>query len=115
MLFVFNHSAALRLAEEIRYWKNQERELAFNGAGHYLHTVYFMGMSPDGGGKPKDALAGKIAAERVEGGGWTHLVWVPRSQRLEILQSGKTSKFDPVGRCPFIDIDMWEQLLLLEI
>src|SRR5699024_10246848 len=33
----------------IKHW---EREAAFNGAGHYLHTIFWKVMSPDGGGEP---------------------------------------------------------------
>lgn len=31
----------------VKHW---ERELAFNGAGHYLHTIFWNVMSPQGGG-----------------------------------------------------------------
>src|SRR5699024_12493517 len=43
--------------ELIRHW---EREAAFNGAGHYLHTIFWNVMSPRGGGNPKGALLLKI-------------------------------------------------------
>ncbi|WP_025690353.1 DUF2935 domain-containing protein, partial [Paenibacillus zanthoxyli] len=37
----------------VKHW---ERELAFNGAGHYLHTIFWEEMSPHGGGRPTGAL-----------------------------------------------------------
>src|SRR5690606_6718147 len=44
----------------IKHW---ERELAFNGAGHILHTLYWESMSPDGGGQPGGKLAAQIDAD----------------------------------------------------
>src|SRR5690625_7835609 len=41
----------------IRHW---EREAAFNGAGHYLHTIFWDVMSSNGGGKPKGDLLNQI-------------------------------------------------------
>src|SRR5699024_324352 len=41
----------------IKHW---EREAAFNGAGHYLHTIFWNVMSPHGGGKPQGALLEQI-------------------------------------------------------
>lgn len=41
----------------VKHW---ERELAFNGAGHYLHTLFWTIMSPKGGGNPSGPLAEQI-------------------------------------------------------
>jgi superoxide dismutase, Fe-Mn family len=41
----------------IKHW---EREAAFHGAGHYLHTIFWSIMSPDGGGTPKGQLGKAI-------------------------------------------------------
>ena len=43
--------------ELVKHW---ERELAFNGAGHYLHTIFWTIMNPKGGGKPTGMLAEQI-------------------------------------------------------
>ncbi|MCI3920597.1 superoxide dismutase [Paenibacillus sp. TRM 82003] len=107
--------------ELVKHW---ERELAFNGAGHYLHTVYFFGMSPDGGGTPGGALARQIAAdfgsfeafkqhfskaaEKVEGSGWAHLVWSPRALRLQILQAEKHQNLTQWDDVPLLSVDVWE-------
>lgn len=111
----------------VKHW---ERELAFNGAGHYLHTVYFFGMSPDGGGQPSGALAAQItedfgsfeafrrhfaqAAEKVEGSGWAHLIWSPRSQRLQILQAEKHQNLTQWDDIPLLSIDVWEHSYYLK-
>lgn len=34
----------------IKHW---EKEAAFHGAGHYLHTIFWNIMSPNGGGQPE--------------------------------------------------------------
>ena len=105
----------------IKHW---ERELAFHGAGHYLHTVYFNGMSPEGGGEPSGHLAAQIdadfggydafrrhfakAAESVEGAGWGLLVWSPRARRLQILQAEKHQNLTQWDDVPIIALDVWE-------
>ena len=129
------NKAEIKLAEarrndDFELVKHWERELAFNGAGHYLHTVYFFGMSPDGGGTPSGELAAQIAsdfgsyeafrrhfamaAEKVEGSGWAHLVWSPRSQRLQILQAEKHQNLTQWDDVPLLSIDVWEHSYYLK-
>lgn len=111
----------------IRHW---EREAAFNGAGHYLHTLFWTVMSPEGGGKPDGALLEAItaafgsydgfkqhfsaAAEKVEGGGWAILVWSPRSGRLEILQAEKHQNLSQWDVIPLLPLDVWEHAYYLK-
>jgi len=111
----------------IKHW---EREAAFNGAGHYLHTLFWNIMSPQGGGKPSGALAAEIdrdfgsfeafkkhfsqAAEKVEGGGWAILVWSPRSHRLEILQAEKHQNLSQWDVIPLLALDVWEHAYYLK-
>ena len=111
----------------VKHW---ERELAFNGAGHYLHTIFWNVMSPDGGGRPTGALAAAIdagfggfeafrrqfsaAAEQVEGGGWAILVWSPRSGRLEILQAEKHQNLSQWDVVPLLPLDVWEHAYYLK-
>lgn len=40
---------AARKSGDFALVKHWERELAFNGAGHYLHTLFWTAMSPQGG------------------------------------------------------------------
>ncbi|MGX9705827.1 superoxide dismutase [Laceyella tengchongensis] len=111
----------------IKHW---ERELAFNGAGHYLHTLFWESMSPRGGGEPSGALKKQIihdfgsfeafkkqfseAAEKVEGGGWAILVWSPRAHRLEILQAEKHQNLSQQDIVPLLPLDVWEHAYYLK-
>lgn len=111
----------------VKHW---ERELAFNGAGHYLHTLFWETMSPNGGGRPKGELARHIerdfggfdafrrqfsaAAEKVEGGGWAILVWSPRSRRLEILTAEKHQNLSQWDVVPLLPLDVWEHAYYLK-
>jgi superoxide dismutase, Fe-Mn family len=111
----------------IKHW---ERELAFNGSGHYLHTLFWYVMSPKGGGKPKGQLLQRIerdfgsfqtfkqqfsaVAKQVEGVGWAILVWSPRSHRLEILQAEKHQNLTQWGTIPLLVIDVWEHAYYLQ-
>ncbi len=111
----------------VKHW---ERELAFHGAGHYLHTLFWETMSPKGGGQPDGELARQIArdfgsfdafrrqfaaaAENVEGGGWAILVWSPRSRRLEILTAEKHQNLSQWDVVPLLPLDVWEHAYYLK-
>ncbi|AJY74408.1 Fe-Mn family superoxide dismutase [Paenibacillus beijingensis] len=111
----------------VRHW---ECELAFNGAGHYLHTLFWNVMSPQGGGRPVDELADEIdrsfgsyeafkkqfseAAAKVQGGGWSILVWSPRSQRLEVLTAEKHQNLSQWDIVPVLPLDVWEHAYYLK-
>ncbi len=112
--------------ELVKHW---ERELAFHGAGHYLHTIFWQVMSPSGGGVPRGELAEQIirdfgsfdafkrhfsqAAEKVEGGGWAILVWSPRAQHLEILTAEKHQNLSQWDVIPLLVLDVWEHSYFL--
>ncbi|MGF7049365.1 Fe-Mn family superoxide dismutase [Paenibacillus sp. DS2015] len=111
----------------IKHWA---RELAFHGAGHALHTVFWEIMNPKGGGLPQGELAEQIkkdfgnfdkfkkqfseAADKVEGGGWSILVWNPRSQHLEILQAEKHQNLTQWEAIPLLTLDVWEHAYYLK-
>ncbi|MBP3950519.1 superoxide dismutase [Bacillus sp. YZJH907-2] len=111
----------------IKHW---EREAAFNGAGHYLHTIFWKIMHPQGGGEPTGELATQIkkdfgsfkkmkehfskAAENVEAVGWALLVWSPRSHRLEILQAEKHQNLSQQDVIPLLVLDVWEHAYYLQ-
>ncbi|SDH37805.1 superoxide dismutase, Fe-Mn family [Aneurinibacillus thermoaerophilus] len=111
----------------IKHW---EREAAFNGSGHYLHTIFWNNMKPKGGGVPKGELAEEInktfgsfekfkahfsaAAEKVEGSGWALLVWSPEAGRLEILQAEKHQNLTQQGVIPLLVLDVWEHAYYLK-
>jgi superoxide dismutase, Fe-Mn family len=113
--------------ELIKHW---EREAAFHGAGHYLHTLFWETMSPKGGEEPTGALRDQInldfgsfdtfeehfsaAAEKVEGSGWAILVWSPRPHRLEILQAEKHQQLSQWDVIPLLALDVWEHAYYLK-
>lgn len=113
--------------ENIKHW---QRELAFNGAGHYLHSLFWRVMSPDGGGKPSGQLLNQItrdfgdfkafekhfteAGKSVEGGGWVILVWSSQARRLEILTAEKHQNLSQWDVIPLLPLDVWEHAYYLQ-
>lgn len=111
----------------IKHW---ERELAFHGSGHLLHSLFWLNMSPKGGGTPSGTLVDRIsqdfgsyegfkkqfsaAAVAVEGSGWAVLVWNPEFKKLEILQSEKHQNLTQWGVIPLLTVDVWEHAYYLK-
>lgn len=111
----------------IKHW---EREAAFNGAGHYLHTIFWNVMTPNGREKATGPIAEEIdqtfgsfqklqqqfseAAKNVEGGGWSMLIWSPRSHRVEILQAEKHQNLSQQDMIPLLVLDVWEHAYYLK-
>lgn len=111
----------------IKHW---EREAAFHGSGHYLHTIFWNIMIPNGGGAPKGQLSKAIndifgsfegfkkhfteAAKNVEAVGWAILVWSPRSHRLEILQAERHQNLTQWDVVPLLVLDVWEHAYYLQ-
>lgn len=116
-----------RKFELVKHWS---RELAFHGSGHYLHTIFWNNMSPNGGGEPKGILLEAIkdyfgsydafkhhfteAAKAVEGVGWAILVWSPRASHLEILQSERHMLLTQWDTIPLLALDVWEHAYYLQ-
>lgn len=110
----------------IKHW---ERELAFNGAGNILHTLFWENMIP-GGSEPTGEIINRInkdfgnfdnfknqfsaAAAAVEGSGWCALVWIPRFEKLEILQIEKHQDLAILGATPLLLLDLWEHAYYLK-
>jgi superoxide dismutase, Fe-Mn family len=130
----------LNKAEEMLYvnrddktssdYKHYLREQSFHGSGHFLHTIFWYNMSPNGGGEPSGQLAQQIrkdfgsfrrfqemfskAADSVEGVGWTILVWEPRSHHLAIQTLEKHQFFGLLDTIPLLVLDMWEHAYYLQ-
>ena len=111
----------------IKCW---EKELAFNGSGHILHSVYWDVMtSPGRGGIPGkhtafyidryfggfDAFKAQFsaAAKAVEGSGWCILGCSPSFFRLEVLQCEKHQNLTQWGIIPILVCDVWEHAYYL--
>ncbi len=107
-----------------------EKTLAFNLSGHVLHSLFWLNLSPDGGGDPEGDLGSAIteffgsvdafrnqlseAAITVQGSGWGALSWEPLGQRLYIEQiydhQGNTGQ----SGVPLLVVDAWEHAYYLQ-
>lgn len=121
---------AARESGDFSLVKHWERELAFHGSGHILHSIYWTGMTPHGGGRPVGLLAEEInrafgnfnafraqftaAGQQVEASGWAILVWQPYWRRLEILTGEKHQDLTQWGGIPVLVLDVWEHAYYLD-
>lgn len=110
--------------------KSVARELAFHGSGHLLHSIFWTGLAPDGGGEPSGALAEQIvrdfgsfgvlqqtlsaAALSVEGSGWGILAWDGVDGRLRVLETEKHQEQAVWGTTPIFVMDVWEHAYYLK-
>lgn len=131
------NKAELKLAEARRIKdyslvKHWERELAFHGSGHILHSIYWTSMAPvmNRWVNPGAQTLGLInnyfgnfnafqeqfseAAIQVEGSGWALLVWQPGWNRLEIIAPEKHQDSFQVGSIPILVMDVWEHAYYLD-
>ncbi len=128
-----NAEGKLREAREkgdfalVKHW---EREIAFHGSGHILHSVFWENMGPGGGGPAAGAVARQIetdfgsfsafkgqfsaAAAAVEGSGWVILAWNPIFGKLEILTAEKHQNLTQWGVYPLLVLDLWEHAYYLQ-
>ena len=110
--------------------KHLERELAFHGAGHYLHSLFWDNMAPNAGGKPSGEIMSAIerdfgsfdsyqshflaAGGAVEGSGWVMLVNAPSINKLEILTAEKHQNLSQWTVTPLLVCDVWEHAYYLK-
>lgn len=112
----------------IKYWEN---ELAFNGSGHILHSIYWTILTQKGtGGEPGpntvkeitrrfvsfDAFLEQLiaATTKVEASGWGILAWNPSWNYLEILIAEKHQNLTQWGSIPILVLDVWEHAYYLD-
>jgi len=116
--------AAARSAGDFGLIKHLEREVAFHGGGHVLHSIFWTNLRPGGGGQPDGALGDALAREfgsfaafdaqlraatnAVEGSGWGVVAADPSSGALIVLQVEKHQNLVPPGWVPILVIDVWE-------
>ena len=122
--------AEARVAGDYTLIKHWEREVAFHGSGHILHSIYWTNLSPNAGGNPSGALARAIdrafgdldkfkqhmmaATKSVEGSGWGVLAYQPIFEKLVILQAEKHQDLTQWGALPLLVIDVWEHAYYLK-
>ncbi|MTI80398.1 MAG: superoxide dismutase [Firmicutes bacterium] len=112
----------------IRHW---ERELAFNGSGHILHSIFWTLMKSPTKIEPVGELTAEQinyyfgsynvfkeqfskAAITVEGSGWGVLIWNPAWGRLEILAAENHQNSTQWGGIPILVVDVWEHAYYLD-
>jgi Fe-Mn family superoxide dismutase len=112
----------------IKHW---EREVAFHGAGHFLHQIFWESMKPQGGGQPDggdllDAINSsfgsfetflahfKAAGLTVEGSGWVLLTHSSVTNRLDVLTAEKHQDLTQWVNRPILVCDVWEHAYYLK-
>ncbi|MCL2589111.1 MAG: superoxide dismutase [Oscillospiraceae bacterium] len=107
-----------------------EEQLAFNGSGHILHSVYWTNMTrPGEGGVPGKHTQSYIdwhfggyepfraqftaSAGKVQGSGWVILGFNTAFCRLELLQCEKHQNCTLQGTVPILVCDVWEHAYYL--
>jgi Fe-Mn family superoxide dismutase len=107
-----------------------EHSLAFNVSGHVLHSIFWLNLSPDGGGRPKGDLGRFIArdfgsfdkfqqqlihcAQTIMGSGWGALVFDPVTRRLGTSQVHDHQGEITQGGIPLLVVDAWEHAYYLQ-
>ncbi len=107
-----------------------EKNLSFFGSGAILHELFFENMGPKKNTLPSLLLTEQItkdfgsieafkaqfevASTSVEASGWCLLVWVPKWNKLEILQCEKHQNLTLWGCVPILVLDMWEHSYYLQ-
>ncbi len=115
--------ASARAAGDFGNIEHLTQKSAFHGAGHFLHCVFWAGMSPDPG-EPSDGLRAEIdrgfgsmkgfentffgSSKTVEGSGWGILAWSVPARKLVILQARNHQHATQWGNLPLLVIDVWE-------
>ncbi len=111
----------------VKHW---EREIAFHGSGHLLHSIFWPNMAPNAGGQPGGELSQAIkrdfggydgfknhfqaAATAVEGSGWGILAYQTLTDQLVILGVEKHQNLTEFGCLPILVLDVWEHAYYLK-
>jgi len=122
--------AAARAAGDFALIKHLEREVAFHGGGHILHSIFWTNLCKGGGGQPDGALADALTVEfgsyaafdaqlraatnAVEGSGWGILSVDPSGGGMAVLQVEKHQNLVLPGWVPILVIDVWEHAYYLK-
>jgi len=123
--------AEVRKQGNYEYIEYYEKQLAFLGSGHILHSIYWMNMTyPGAGGTPSEYLIRFInlsfgsltafkdqflaATKNVEASGFGILGYNPAFKRLEILQCGNFQNLTQWGIIPILVCDVWEHSFFIK-
>jgi Fe-Mn family superoxide dismutase len=122
--------AEARATHDVARVASLERALAFHLSGHVLHSIFWMNLSPDGGGRPTGQLAAAIerdfgsfdafqaelnqAAATIFGSGWGALIWDPMGQRLVTAQIHDHQSQIAQAGVPLLVVDAWEHAYYLQ-
>lgn len=122
--------AKARLENNFENIKCLERDLAFYGSGAILHQLFFENIGIPVPTMPSNKLMEQIikdfasfdkfqnqfieAAKTVEASGWCILAWVPKFNKLEVLQCEKHQNLTLWGCIPIFVLDMWEHSYFLQ-
>lgn len=120
---------AARKANDYSTIQGLSLQLAFNGSGHVLHTLFWHSMSPDKPQMPAglvDTLNESFgseqsarsqfaaAAKAVEGSGWGVLAYEPIADKLLILQCEKHQNLTIWNTVPLLVCDVFEHAYYLQ-
>ena len=110
----------------IDYWT---KKVSFNGAGNFLHTLYWDTMSPKSNMKPTDDLEKKLtedfgsfekfkeqftsSAKTVEGSGWA-LLTINVDGNMQVLQAEIHQNLTTWNVIPILVCDVWEHAYYLK-
>ncbi|HUD44648.1 MAG TPA: superoxide dismutase [Patescibacteria group bacterium] len=99
-----------------------------NGGGHYNHSMFWLMMSPKGGGEPTGTLLDKIqhdfgefktfqeqftqGAIKVFGSGWQWLV--EDNGTLKLMSTPNQDSPLSQGKIPLLGLDVWEHAYYLQ-
>ena len=118
-----------RRADDYVSIKALSRDLAFNGSGHVLHTLFWHSMSPERPAMPDrlgeslalsfgsvDAAKAQFAAatKAAEGSGWGLLVYEPIADTMIVMQAEKHQNLTMWGVVPLLVCDVWEHAYYLQ-
>lgn len=111
---------------DVMYWENQ---LAFNGAGHFLHSLFWNIMGPSQGTRSAElndyinksfgsfdtfSEYFRGAAGAVQASGWGILGYERFSDKLVVLQAEKHQDLSQWTTVPILVIDVWEHAYYLK-
>jgi superoxide dismutase, Fe-Mn family len=120
---------AARQSGDLAAVRALSRDMAFNGSGHVLHTIFWHSMKP-GGAKIEGDFAKAVsdsfgsveamtkqlaqASKDVEASGWGILAYEPVAGKLLVMQAERHEDLTIWGVVPLLVCDVWEHAYYLQ-